>query len=219
MSFPLDAGPGRAAPEPVCMSPEEPVVTFFPTPREFRRWLERFHDVLDEQWVGFYKKDSGLASITWPESVDEALCYGWIDGLRKSIDDVSYRIRFTPRRSGSHWSKRNLDRMSELIAEGRVEAPGLERYEGRDQTREGQASYEQGGVQLPDEYREPLEADPRAWAYFQATAPSYRRQVSWWVLSAKREETRRRRLGILIESCTAGQVIPPLRWTARKGGK
>lgn len=194
-------------------------ILFFRSPEEFRRWLASNHDRLDEQWVGFYKKDSGRPSITWPESVDEALCYGWIDGLRKSIDGVSYRIRFTPRRPRSHWSKRNLQRMSQLLAEGRVESPGLEVYEGRDLGREGQASYEQQPVELPGEYRAHIEAVPDAWAYFQAAAPSYRKQVSWWVVSAKREETRRRRLGILIESCAAGEVIPPLRWSVRKGGK
>ncbi|NNM35424.1 MAG: bacteriocin-protection protein [Gemmatimonadetes bacterium] len=194
-------------------------ILFFRSPGEFRKWLASNHDRLDEQWVGFYKKDSGRPSITWPESVDEALCFGWIDGLRKSIDGVSYRIRFTPRRPRSHWSRRNLHRMSELLAEGRVESPGLEVYEGRNLGREGQASYEQQPVELPEEYRAHIETVPDAWAYFQAAAPSYRKQVSWWVVSAKREETRRRRLGILIESCAAGEVIPPLRWSVRKGGK
>ena len=202
------------------MSPDESKdVLFFSSPADFRAWLARHHDRSEEQWVGFYKMSSGLPSITWPESVDEALCFGWIDGLRKSVDDVSYKIRFTPRRPKGHWSQRNLDRMAALVAEGRVEPSGLGVYEGRNRQREAQASYEQDEVALPKEYRAQVEAVPDAWAYLQAAAPSYRKQVSWWVVSAKRETTRQRRLGILIESCAAGTVIPPLRWTARKGGK
>ena len=198
---------------------EHESILFFPTPDDFRDWLARHHADATEQWVGFYKRDSGLPSITWPESVDEALCFGWIDGLRKSVDERAYKIRFTPRRPGSHWSKRNLDRMAELRAQGRLERPGVEAYEGRDQTRQARASYEQGTVELPEAYLEELRAVPDAWAYFQKAAPSYQRQVCWWVVSAKREETRRRRLTTLVQSCAGGQVIPPLRWSVRKGGK
>ena len=183
-----------------------------------RAWLEENHDRVDELWVGYYKKGTRLPSVTWPESVDEALCFGWIDGIRKSIDDRSYRIRFTPRRKGSHWSARNLGRMKRLVEAGLVAAPGLAAYERRDRRKEKQASYEQPeAAALPAEYEARIRANAAAWEYFQAARPSYRRQVTWWIVSAKREDTRLRRLGILIDSCEKGDVIPPLRWTKKKG--
>ncbi|MCY3676189.1 MAG: bacteriocin-protection protein [Gemmatimonadetes bacterium] len=184
-----------------------------------RAWLEENHDRVDELWVGYYKKGTGLPSVTWPESVDEALCFGWIDGIRKSIDDRSYRIRFTPRRRRSHWSARNLGRMDHLMAEGLVAEVGLAAFRARDPEKQERASYEQReAVVLPPEYEQRLRAEPDAWKYFRAARPSYRKQVTWWVVSAKREETRLRRLGILIESSARGEVIPPLRWAARKKG-
>ena len=182
-----------------------------------RAWLEENHDRVDALWVGYYKKGTGLPSVTWPESVDEALCFGWIDGIRKSIDDRSYRIRFTPRRRGSHWSARNLGRMEHLMAEGLVAEAGLAAFRARDPGKQERASYEQrGALVLPPEYERRLRAEPDAWDYFRNARPSYRKQVTWWVVSAKREETRLRRLGILIESSARGEVIPPLRWAARK---
>lgn len=192
---------------------------FFASPGAFRAWLAENHDRADVQWVGFYKKGSGRPSMTWPESVDQALCFGWIDGLRKSIDGESYMIRFTPRRPRSHWSRKNLERMPELMQEGRVHASGRKVYERRSWEREALASYEQRSVELPEGYSRAIEAIPAAWAYFQASAPSYRKQVSWWIVSAKREETRLRRLRILIDASAAGEVIPPLRWAVRKHGK
>ena len=189
---------------------------FFPTPADLRAWFAENHDKADEQWVGYYKKGSGLPSITWPESVDAALCFGWIDGIRKSIDDKSYKIRFTPRRRSSHWSARNLGRMEHLIAEGLVAEAGMAAYRKREPGKEKRASYEQGAVALPAEYEREIQAVPGAWSYFQRARPSYRRQVTWWVVSAKREETRLRRLGILIKSCARGEVIPAMRWAEKK---
>ncbi len=190
---------------------------FFRTQADLRAWFEKNHDQGGELWVGYYKKGTGLASVTWPESVDTALCFGWIDGLKRSVDEKSYTLRFTPRRKRSHWSARNLGRMKELIAEGLVAEPGLAAYERRDRRKEEQASYEQAGtVVLPTEYEARIRADADAWRYFKAARPSYRKQVTWWVVSAKREDTRLRRLGILIESSAAGEVIPPLRWAAKK---
>ncbi|MDH3223089.1 MAG: YdeI/OmpD-associated family protein [Gemmatimonadota bacterium] len=199
--------------------PQPDVPLFFASPGEFGDWLTENHDRADVQWVGYYKKGSGLPSMTWPESVDEALCFGWIDGLRKSIDGESYMIRFTPRRPGSHWSRKNLDRMVELLEERRVHSSGRTVYEDRNRKRVAGASYEQRPVELPERYSNALEAVPEAWAYYQAAAPSYRKQVSWWIVSAKREETRLRRLRILIDASAAGDLIPPLRWTARTHGK
>ena len=184
---------------------------FFPTPVHLRAWFEENHDICDEVWVGYYRKATGLPSVTWPESVDEALCFGWIDGIRKSVDHKSYKIRFTPRRRGSHWSARNLGRMDHLTAEGRVTEAGMAAYRKRDPGNQKKAAYEQGAVALPGEYERRIRAEPDAWSYFQAARPSYRKQVTWWVVSAKREETRLRRLRMLIESSAKGEVIPPMR--------
>lgn len=190
---------------------------FFATAAELRAWFERNHDRVTELWVGFYKKGTGLPSVTWPESVDAALCFGWIDGLKRSVDEKRYMLRFTPRRKRSHWSARNLGRMKQLIAEGLVAEPGLAAYERRDRRKEGQASYEQrGAVTLPPEYERRVKANSAAWRYFEQATPSYRKQVTWWVISAKREDTRLRRLGILIDSCAEGDVVPPLRWAKKK---
>ena len=199
-------------------APPDPDLLFFPTPAHLRAWLAEHHDKRDELWVGYYKKATGLPSITWPESVDEALCFGWIDGIRKSVDDKSYKIRFTPRRRGSHWSARNLGRMKHLIAEGLVTEPGMAAYRKRNPAREKQASHEQKNIVLPPEYERQLQADADAWDYFQRARPSYRKQVTWWVISAKREETGLRRLRILIESSAKGEVIPSMRWAERKKG-
>ena len=193
---------------------EEP--RFFSTQAELRAWFQEHHETLEEQWIGYYKKASGNPSITWPESVDEALCFGWIDGLRKSIDETRYKIRFTPRRRGSHWSAKNLARISELQEADLVEDAGVRIYEARNVKREKLAAYERGEVVLPAKYLDSIRANEAAWAYLEAAPPSYLKQVSWWVLSAKREETRVRRLSTLIESCASGQVVPPLRWTKKK---
>ena len=186
---------------------------FFRTQADLRAWFEENHDRGGELWVGYYKKDTGLPSVTWPESVDTALCFGWIDGLKRSVDERSYTLRFTPRRRRSHWSARNLGRMKVLIAEGLVAEAGLAAYERRDRRNERRASYERGAVKLPVEYERRIRANRDAWRDFRDRPPSYRRRVTWWIVGAKREETRLRRLGILIESCAAGDVIPPLRWT------
>ena len=191
----------------------EQEVLFFESPDSFRDWLQQNHLTVTEQWVGFYKKQTQLPSITWPESVDQALCFGWIDGLRKSIDDKAYKIRFTPRKPQSHWSAVNINRMKELQKMGMVEERGLEAFERRNSKRAKLAAYEQSGVvELASAYQRQFEKDKDAWQDFNNRAPSYRKQCIWWVMSAKKEETQKRRLGILIESCKLGQKVPPLRW-------
>ena len=191
----------------------EPKVLFFKSPDDFRAWLQQHHMTATEQWVGFYKKHTKLPSITWPESVDQALCFGWIDGLRKTIDDQAYKIRFTPRKPQSHWSRVNITRMKELRKLGMVEKSGLEAFKKRNPNRSKLAAYEQTGViELTAEYQSEFENSTKAWQDFVKRPPSYRRQCIWWVMSAKREETQKRRLGILIESCKLGQKVPPLRW-------
>ena len=186
---------------------------FFANADELRRWFQKNHRRLEEQWVGYYKKGSGLPSVTWPESVDVALCFGWIDGIRKRIDDKSYMVRFTPRRPKSGWSARNLARMDALISAGHVEEAGLATFRARPPDDPERASLARDEVALPAEYKEKMKANPDALSYFRASRPSYRKLATEWILSAKRDVTRLKRLDVLIESCASGQLIPPLRWT------
>jgi uncharacterized protein YdeI (YjbR/CyaY-like superfamily) len=181
---------------------------FFETPVAFRRWLAKYHATVDELWVGFYRKASGKPSITWPESVDEALCYGWIDGVRKSIDDESYVIRFTPRRPGSIWSARNVGRIESLIAEGRMAEPGMEAWRRRDEAKTGMYSFERDNATLEEEHMRAFRRNRKAWKFFQSQPPGYRRLCAWWIISARREETRNRRLAKLIAHSEAGERIP-----------
>jgi len=161
--------------------------------------------------VGFRKKATGKPSITWPESVDEALCYGWIDGIRKSIDDEAYMIRFTPRRTGSIWSRVNLERVAALIAEGRMAAAGLAAYEARDPKKSGIYSFERAEARLSREQEREFKRNEEAWRFWRAQPPGYRKQATWWVVSAKREETRARRLARLIDDSANGLRIKELR--------
>jgi len=184
---------------------------FFPTPADFRRWLERHHETAGELLVGFYKKGTGKPSITWPESVDEALCFGWIDGVRRTIDDESYSIRFTPRRARSNWSAVNLKRVEELTKLGRMRPAGLRAYEARDPARCAVYSYEQpekpAEVGLSPAYEAKIKANRKAWAFFESQAPYYRRVVARWVMTAKKEETRLKRLATLIDDSAHGRRI------------
>jgi len=180
---------------------------FFETPAGFRAWLAANHATAGELWVGFYKKGSGRPSLTWPESVDEALCYGWIDGLRRRLDDVSYIIRFTPRRPGSTWSEVNTRRAAELLAAGQMQPAGLAAYEARDLDKTRLYSYEARHQPLDSAYEADFRADAAAWAYWEAQPAHYRHGATHWVMSAKREETRRKRLATLIADAAAGQWI------------
>lgn len=182
--------------------------TFFPTPAHLQKWFEKHHATATELLVGYYKKDSGQPSITWPESVDEALCVGWIDGIRRSLNEVSYTIRFTPRRPGSMWSVVNIQRAQELIAQGRMRPEGLTAFEARTENRSGIYSYEQRSAELVEPYAKKLKQNKTAWAFYQAQPPSYRKATNWWVVSAKQEATRLKRLEQLIELSAQGQTIP-----------
>jgi uncharacterized protein YdeI (YjbR/CyaY-like superfamily) len=187
----------------------EPV--FFASPGELREWLERHHGDRDELWVGLYKKASGKPSVTWPEVVDEALCFGWIDGVRRSLGPDSYANRLTPRRKGSNWSAINVKRVRELIAEGRMTPAGLVAFEARGDDRTAVYSYEQRrSAALDAEQERRFRADAAAWEWFQGRPPSYRRAALHWVTSAKRPETRERRLATLIEDSAAGRPVKPL---------
>ena len=191
--------------------------TFFATPSAFRTWLKKHHEQRRELLVGFYKKDSHKPSITWPESVDQALCFGWIDGVRKSVNDVSYAIRFTPRKPGSTWSDVNVRRVEELRKLGLMDPAGIRAFERRQDDTTDIYSYEQGKAAKLDAAAErTFRANQKAWQFFQDQAPWYRRTAIWWVVSAKKEETRLRRLATLIEDSARGRTIAPLTRRARK---
>jgi len=177
---------------------------FFATPAAWRRWLAQNHARSKEVLVGFHKRASGKPSITWPESVDEALCYGWIDGIRRRLDDHSYTIRFTPRRIGSTWSLINVGRVQALTKLRRMRQAGTRAFKARSVKKTGVGSYEQRGTVA---FSRPLErffrARPEAWTFFTAQPPGYQRMATWWVVSAVKEETRHRRLERLVEQCLA----------------
>jgi uncharacterized protein YdeI (YjbR/CyaY-like superfamily) len=181
---------------------------FFKSPSDFRKWLAARHANAKELLVGFYKKDSGKLSITWPESVDEALCFGWIDGIRRRIDDDSYSIRFTPRKTSSTWSAVNIGRAKELISAGRMTPAGEKAFAARKENRSGIYSYEQRCAELVEPYAGKLRRNKAAAKFFASQPPSYRKAANWWVLSAKQEVTRLSRLDKLISLSAAGQTIP-----------
>jgi uncharacterized protein YdeI (YjbR/CyaY-like superfamily) len=183
--------------------------TFFATPEPWRAWLAEHSATSTELLVGFHKKGSGRPSITWPESVDEALCFGWIDGVRRRIDDESYAIRFTPRSGRSTWSAVNIRRVAELTAEGRMQPAGLAAFEQRSVERSVVYSYEQepASTALPAEYEERLRADAAAAEFFDRQPASYRRAVIHWITTAKQETTRLRRLDQLMAECAQGRRL------------
>jgi uncharacterized protein YdeI (YjbR/CyaY-like superfamily) len=181
--------------------------TYFPTEADFRHWLTAKHATASELLVGFWKKGSGKPSIDWPQARDQALCFGWIDGVRKSLGDEAYTIRFTPRRKGSIWSKVNLGRFAALKAAGQMMPAGERAFE-ENEGKRGVYAYEQPLAALTAEEEAQFRATPAAWADWEKRPPGYRKVVLHWVTSAKKPETRARRLAILIESSAAGQKIP-----------
>lgn len=190
----------------------EPI--FFASPAELRAWFEANAEAEDELLVGYWKKATGRPSLTWAESVDEALCVGWIDGIRRSLGDEAFTIRFTPRRPRSIWSAVNIRRVGELTAEGRMRPAGLAAFERRSDDRSAIYSHEQrGAIQPTAEHLAALDAAPGARDFWDRQAPSWRRQATWWIESAKRPETRARRLAIVVEAAAAGrrpdQLVAP----------
>jgi uncharacterized protein YdeI (YjbR/CyaY-like superfamily) len=179
---------------------------FFESAADFRRWLEAHHETAPELLVGFRKKSTGLPSIDWPQARDEALCFGWIDGVRHSLGPDSYTIRFTPRRKGSIWSKVNVARYAALTAEGRMTEAGVRAYE-ENKARTGVYAYENEPQNLTEDETERFRANPAAWADWEKRPPGYRRVVLHWITSAKKPETRARRLATLIEDSAAGRKI------------
>lgn len=185
-------------------------IVFFSSPAEFGRWLRQNHAKAQELWVGFHKRKTGRPTLTWPESVDEALCYGWIDGIRKSIDADRYTIRFTPRKRGSTWSSINVARVKELIRTRRLRAAGRKAFESRDPARTGIYSFEQRPQRLAPEFEKHFRRNKAAWQYFTGQAPWYQRTAIFWVMSAKKEETRSSRLATLIQDSANQKPIKPL---------
>ena len=184
---------------------------FFRNPAELRAWLERHHGSAAELLVGFYKRNSGRQNLSWPQSVDAALAFGWIDGVRRSLDAQRFCIRFTPRRAGSTWSAVNVRKVQALTAAGRMHAAGVAAFQSRRANRTGRYSYEQRPAQLLEPYAGRLRRNAAARRFFAAQTPSYRRAATWWVISAKQEATRTRRAATLIELSARGQLIPQFR--------
>jgi uncharacterized protein YdeI (YjbR/CyaY-like superfamily) len=183
-------------------------VTYFKTPADLRKWFKANHLKAEELWVGFYKRGSGQASITWPESVDEALCFGWIDGVRRSLGDDAYTIRFTPRKATSIWSAINVGKVTELEKLGKMQDAGRRAFAARTAAKTGVYSFERNeAAKLTAAQEKALRANHKAAAFFDAQPPWYRRTATHWVISAKREETRARRLAQLIADSAAGRTI------------
>ena len=188
---------------------------FFSNQLKFRNWLEKNHDKKKELLVGFYKKSTGKPSITWPESVDQALCFGWIDGIRRSIDDESYSIRFTLRNPKSTWSAVNIKKVEDLKKQGLMRPAGLAAYNRKESKNSKIYSFEQERVAFGKEFEEIFRQNKKAWRNFEAMAPYYKKAVTHWVTSAKREETRLKRLNILMEDSAKGIKITQMRRTGK----
>ena len=184
---------------------------FFRTPDELRAWFDANHATESELLLGYYKKTSGKPSVDWPQSVDEALCVGWIDGIRRSLDDERYTIRFTPRKTRSIWSAINIRRVEALTKEGRMRPAGLEAFKSRQENRSGVYSYEQRPEELIPPYDAMVRKNKAAWKFFEAQPASYRRAMIWWVISAKKEETRLSRTKMLIDLSARGERHPQFR--------
>jgi uncharacterized protein YdeI (YjbR/CyaY-like superfamily) len=192
------------------LAPGSRDVRIFPASDDFRQWLERNYATASEVWVGYYKKGVPKHSISYPESVEQALCFGWIDGVGRRVDDEVHANRFTPRRRGSNWSVANTAKVAELEKARLMHPAGRRAFEERDQHRDPRYSYENRPADLPPETAALIKRDAAAWAYWQGQTPSYRRAATWWVVSAKQEATRERRLITLIGDSAAGRPIKPL---------
>jgi uncharacterized protein YdeI (YjbR/CyaY-like superfamily) len=194
------------------MKPEPRDVRFFATTGELRDWFDANAETAEELWLGGYRKGTGRPSVAWPDAVDEALCVGWIDSVRYSLDEESYAQRFTPRRKGSNWSAINVAKVASLAERGRMRPAGLAAFEQRSEAKTGVYSYERPLQTLTDEEEVRFRADTAAWADWEGRAPSYRRAVLAWLAGAKQASTRERRFAALLEDSAAGRPIKPLRW-------
>ena len=200
------------------MTKPGPAPKTFRTPAAFRAWLERNHSTATELEIRLFKVHAAHRGITYSQALDEALCFGWIDGVTHSLDDDSYRQRFTPRRARSTWSRRNVEHVARLTKAGRMAPPGLAAYAARDRLQAPATWYDKERPELSPQFLQALRANGKAWAHYQAQAPSYRHMTTHWVMGATKEETRARRLGILIDCSARGRKIPPLERLARGAG-
>jgi len=213
---PQAKSPKAKSPKPKSPKPKSPLKptkpAYFPRPADFRKWLVANHETATELLVGLHKLDSGRPSITWPESVTEALCFGWIDGVRRSVDAHSYTIRFTPRKSSGIWSSVNTKKMQDLIANGLVYPAGMRAFEQRSEGRSAIYAYENRNAAVFDAQSErEFRKHRAAWTFFESCPPWYKRTAIWRIISAKRPETRAKRLAELIDCCARGKSIPTLR--------
>ncbi|MEO8393296.1 MAG: YdeI/OmpD-associated family protein [Chloroflexota bacterium] len=183
---------------------------FFKSPAEWRTWLEANHAKESSLLLGFYKKDSGKLNMTYQQSLDVALCFGWIDGVRGSLDAESYTMRYSHRKPHSIWSAVNIKRIGELKEQGLLHPYGQKVFDERDPAKENLYSHEQASLELPPDYEAQFRANAKAWDFFQSRPPSYKKPALWWVISAKQEATRLKRLATLIEDSAAGRKITPL---------
>jgi len=197
---------------------EERPASYVANAAAWRAWLEEHHATETEVWLGYWKKNSGRANLTWSEAVDQALCYGWIDSVRQRVDDDRSRQRFTPRRRGSTWSNVNIAKVAELEDRGLMTDAGRAAFEARVPENQGGYSYENGEVQLDPAYDEQLCSSPTAAAYFESQRPSYQRAARRWVMSAKRQSTRDRRMAELVADCEAGRWVKPMRVAGNNTG-
>jgi uncharacterized protein YdeI (YjbR/CyaY-like superfamily) len=197
----------------VSPSPEPHDIRFFATPGELRDWFDANHDTADELWIGYHRKSSGRPSIDWSQAVDEALCVGWIDGVRRSLDETSFVQRFTPRRKSSTWSAVNVAKVAALTDAGRMRPAGMAAFEARTAANTAIYSYERAAAAFAAEEEAMFRAASAAWNDWEARPPSYRRAVTHWVTSAKQPATRARRLDTLIADSAAGRKVGPMRWS------
>jgi uncharacterized protein YdeI (YjbR/CyaY-like superfamily) len=174
-------------------------ITYFKTQLEFRKWLEKNHEKLSELWVGFYKKSTLKPSITYPQALDEALCFGWIDGVRKNVDESSYTIRFTPRKKQSHWSAVNIKKYEELLKLNLVMSAGVKAFRDSDKKKALKYSEERKSAKLDSIYEKKFKTNKKAWEFFSTQPPGYQRVCTFWIMSAKQEETREKRLKLLMD--------------------
>lgn len=191
-------------------------IVFFPTQKHLRKWFEKNHKKEKELLAGYYKISSGKPSVTWSQSVDEALCFGWIDGIRRSIDQESYCIRFTPRNPKSNWSAINIKKVEELTKLGLMKPEGLKAFGYRGEEKSRIYSYENNTVEFEKSFEKIFKANKKAWTFYQTTTPTYRKVTTRWVMSAKQESTRLKRLNELIKDCAAGRKIKAMSYGEKK---
>jgi uncharacterized protein YdeI (YjbR/CyaY-like superfamily) len=189
---------------------------YFRSPPEMRKWLEKNHSKATELIAGYYKKASGKESITWEESVEEAICFGWIDGIRRSVDEERYTNRFTPRKATSNWSLKNIATAEALIRNGKMQPAGLAAFQKRKEEKSGIYSFEKEALELTVEFIDLFKQNKKAWEFYSSQAPSYRKTAVYWVMSAKQEKTRRKRLQDLIEASEQGQKPAPFRVSSQQ---